>query len=140
MNLRAVLPLRPRGVIAAMLCVAMTGLACAQASSNAATDGFATHDAQNASAAVPAVVYRSAFENYRAFSKEKVRPWRETNDAVERIGGWRTYLRESQQGVMPSVPAPVPTPRSTPPSTPSVSIPPSNPAPHVHQGGHDATQ
>jgi hypothetical protein len=46
--------------------------------------------------ATPQPVYRSAFEGYRAFTDEPVRPWRETNDAVGRIGGWKAYARETQ--------------------------------------------
>ena len=42
--------------------------------------------------------FRSAFEGYPAFRDEPVRTWREVNDQVGRIGGWRTYARESQGG------------------------------------------
>jgi hypothetical protein len=44
----------------------------------------------------PSSVYRSAWSGYRPFADEKVISWKEANDAVGRIGGWRTYLRESQ--------------------------------------------
>jgi hypothetical protein len=46
--------------------------------------------------ATPQRLYRSAFEGYRAFTDEPVRPWRETNDTVGRIGGWKAYAREIQ--------------------------------------------
>ena len=46
--------------------------------------------------ATPQALYRSAFEGYRAFADEPVRPWRETNDTVGRIGGWKAYARELQ--------------------------------------------
>ena len=46
--------------------------------------------------ATPQPVYRSAFEGYRSFTDEPVRPWRETNDTVGRIGGWKAYAREIQ--------------------------------------------
>lgn len=51
-----------------------------------------------ATPAVPQPVYRSVFEGYRAFTDEPVRPWRETNETVGRIGGWRAYAREAQSG------------------------------------------
>lgn len=51
-----------------------------------------------ATLATPQSVYRSAFEGYRAFADEPVRPWRETNDTVGRIGGWKAYAREAQSG------------------------------------------
>jgi hypothetical protein len=37
------------------------------------------------------------FDQYHAWRDEPVRDWRESNDHVGKIGGWRTYLRESQQ-------------------------------------------
>lgn len=40
--------------------------------------------------------YRSALEGYRPFNEEKVLPWKETNDTVGRIGGWKVYAREAQ--------------------------------------------
>ena len=46
--------------------------------------------------AAPQSVYRSAFEGYRGFADEPVRSWRETNDTVGRIGGWKAYAREAQ--------------------------------------------
>ncbi len=48
--------------------------------------------------AAPSSVYRSAWSGYRPFADEKVISWRDANDEVRRIGGWRTYLRESQGG------------------------------------------
>jgi hypothetical protein len=46
-------------------------------------------------------VYRSAFEGYRPFGDEPAVPWREANDAVGRIGGWRAYAREAQEPAAP---------------------------------------
>lgn len=40
--------------------------------------------------------YRSALEGYRPFTEEKVLPWKETNDTVRRVGGWKVYAREAQ--------------------------------------------
>ena len=48
--------------------------------------------------AVPSSVYRSAWSGYRPFADEKVISWKDANDEVRRIGGWRAYLRESQGG------------------------------------------
>lgn len=52
----------------------------------------------SATPATPQSVYRSAFEGYRPFADEPVRSWRETNDTVGRIGGWKAYAREAQSG------------------------------------------
>lgn len=38
------------------------------------------------------------FEGYRAFADEPVVSWKEANDNVGRIGGWRAYAREAQGG------------------------------------------
>ncbi len=45
--------------------------------------------------------YRSAFEGYRPFGDPPAVPWREANDAVGRIGGWRAYARETQEAAAP---------------------------------------
>lgn len=47
--------------------------------------------AQAAPATLP---YPSAFEGYQSFTEEKVGPWKESNTAVEKIGGWRAYAKE----------------------------------------------
>lgn len=41
--------------------------------------------------------WRSAFEGYRPYADAPVAPWRESNDTVGRIGGWRAYAREAAQ-------------------------------------------
>lgn len=48
-------------------------------------------------ASVPLVVYQSPLGDYRRLGEDKQVPWREANDTVNRIGGWRTYAREAQQ-------------------------------------------
>ena len=62
-------------------------------------------DPLDAKASVPALSYRSSFSRYRGLGEDKPVSWREANDAVARIGGWRVYAREAQQ--------PEPTPSST---------------------------
>ena len=54
-------------------------------------------DPLDAKANVPALTYRSSLAHYRAFSDGKPLSWREANEAVARIGGWRVYAREGQQ-------------------------------------------
>lgn len=41
--------------------------------------------------------YRSAFDGYRHFAEEEVQPWKQTNDTVREIGGWRAYAREMRE-------------------------------------------
>lgn len=63
-------------------------------------------DPQDAQASVPRLIYQSPLANYRVLSDEKVKPWKETNDNVGRIGGWRAYAKEAQQPETPSGSAP----------------------------------
>lgn len=54
-------------------------------------------DPLDAKAATPPVVYRSALVDYKKLAAEPPPvAWRQANDAVERIGGWRAYAREAQ--------------------------------------------
>ena len=48
-------------------------------------------------ARVPATRYESSIAPVRRSGDDKPVAWREANDAVARIGGWRVYAREAQQ-------------------------------------------
>lgn len=65
-------------------------------------------------ASVPATTYRSAFTRYRPLADITPIPWREANDTVTRIGGWRAYAREAAQPEA-AASAPVAAPASPPP-------------------------
>jgi hypothetical protein len=56
-------------------------------------------------AAVPPAAYTSPLAGYRIAREVEVGSWREVNDTVTRIGGWRAYAREASQ---PDAPAPAP--------------------------------
>lgn len=80
-------------------------------------------------AKVPALRYDSVTAQYRRLSDEKAVPWRDANDAVARIGGWRAYAREAQQAdETPAAPATKP-----PTDMPADATPKPMPAGH---GGH----
>jgi len=70
--------------------------------------GFAV--AQTVQAPVPqptsGPAYRSAMEGYQPFADEKLAPWRDTNDNVGRIGGWRVYAKEAHAGASATPAAP----------------------------------
>lgn len=51
-------------------------------------------DPLDAQAATPAVHYQSPLKAYQGFSEQPLHNWREANDLVGRIGGWRTYAQE----------------------------------------------
>ncbi len=59
-------------------------------------------------ASVPPLVYRSPFSAYRPMADATPVPWRQANDLVGHIGGWRVYAREAQQaaGVVPAPDSP----------------------------------
>lgn len=64
-------------------------------------------DPMDAQAHVPALVYLSALGRIPHDQSGGLVDWREANDAVRRIGGWRAYAREAQQPEpAPSAPAP----------------------------------
>lgn len=44
-----------------------------------------------------ASAYVSALQDFQSFKEEKMQPWRQVNDTVGRIGGWRAYAKEAQQ-------------------------------------------
>lgn len=53
------------------------------------------------SMAVPKLAYSSAFAAYKGYADQPVTSWREANDAVGRIGGWRSYAKEATQAAVP---------------------------------------
>ena len=71
--------------------------------------------------------YESVFARYQSYRDEKTGSWREANETVDRIGGWRAYAKEAQQpdGVAPIAPA---TPTQAQPQT-------TKPNPHAGHGG-----
>ena len=72
-------------------------------------------DPLNPNAVVPAAIYASPLARYRPAGDVKVGSWREANDTVTRIGGWRVYAREAAQPESAtSAPGSTPAPASRP--------------------------
>jgi hypothetical protein len=71
-------------------------------------------NAADAQAATQPLTYRSPFAAYQADKVEEPRSWREVNDRVGSIGGWRVYAREAQapQSTPPASDKPTPAPRN----------------------------
>ncbi len=44
-----------------------------------------------------ALHFESVFDGYAPYAHQPVAPWRQSNDRVGEIGGWRTYAREAAQ-------------------------------------------
>ena len=80
-------------VVALSALPAHSGHAQDSSSSGAAPAG--TRDPGDPKVAVPPTTYVSAFRRYRPNVEAEVGAWRELNDQVRRIGGWRVYGREA---------------------------------------------
>lgn len=65
----------------------LTGVAFAQPAVNAARPELPTK-----------LQYASPLRAYKAYADQPVESWREANDRVRRIGGWRAYAKEAQTG------------------------------------------
>lgn len=109
-------------------------------------------DPMDPKAAVPALRHESVMSGYRRTGEDTTVPWKEANDTVTRIGGWRVYLREAHEGqaaptpAQPPAPASQPTPASSqrvsPPAITGTAPPPARPSssdtPTAHPHGHHA--
>ena len=88
-------------------------------------------------ASVPAVAYASSLKLDPRAAADGPISWREANDTVARIGGWRVYAREANQPADPQAPEPRPTPAVTgaTAATAATTAPVPTATPHAH-GGH----
>ena len=118
------IPLSARAVLLLAACSAVLQ-AAAQTVASARP---APPDPLDAKAAVPAPRYASAFARFQRGDADKPVSWREANDTVARIGGWRVYAREAKQ------------PDAAPAATPPAAAPaPQKAAPMpAGHGGHKA--
>ena len=69
----------------------------------------------------PAPAYDSAFQGYRPFEAAEVQDWRQSNETVRAIGGWRAYAREIQGA--PPAPGTGTAPRDAQPAAPDAARP-----------------
>ncbi|MBX9716055.1 MAG: hypothetical protein K2X42_05615 [Burkholderiaceae bacterium] len=121
----------PRAAHSALLAASLLAtLTTAQAQPAAAA---ARPDPLDPKASVPTLRYESSFAQYRRLGEEKPVSWRDANDTVTRIGGWRVYAREAQQ----PDPAPTTAPESSPAAKPADTPPAAKPVPMpAGHGGH----
>ena len=99
--------------------------------SHAQHDHAATATLAPASVSSPtALKFDSALSRYKPMTDQKLGSWREANDTVTRIGGWRTYLKEAQTpDVVPPTPANAPAAPA-----PVAPVAPSKANPHAGHG------
>jgi hypothetical protein len=79
------------------------------------------------------LAYTSPFASYQRFQDAPPGAWQDTNQTVNRIGGWRAYARQAQETQTPA-----PAPAKETPST-GTATPPPKPQhdmanPHMHHG------
>lgn len=88
-------------------------------------------DPLDATAATTPLVHRSSLSGYKKHdSASPALAWREANDAVERIGGWRAYAGEA---AAPAASSPAPAASATVPATePRPPRPATPPSGHRH--------
>jgi len=91
----------PRALPILFCAVFLTAQALAQPTPNVRRP-----DPLDPKAEVPALRHESTMTQYRRLSDEKILSWRDANDAVARIGGWRVYAREAQQADLPAAKPP----------------------------------
>lgn len=75
-------------------------------------------DPLDPAAPVPAFSHSSALTHAPSLTETQVGSWREANDTVNRIGGWRTYAREAKPSQPPQA-APGGSPTQTAPAKPA---------------------
>jgi hypothetical protein len=57
----------------------------------------------------------SALESYRPFTEEKILPWKQANETVGAIGGWKAYAKEAAEARQSQdQPSPPTRPQTTP--------------------------
>lgn len=61
------------------------------------TPGAAPAAPNNSASQAASFKYISIFTQYHPFKEQPLLPWREANDIVGEIGGWRFYAKEAQQ-------------------------------------------
>ena len=78
------------------------------------TPGLTAQTVADAQAVTKPLTYRSPFSAYQVDKIEETSSWREVNDRVGSIGGWRFYAREAQapQPPLPATDKPTPAPRN----------------------------
>lgn len=84
-------------VFLVMALLSAAWLAPAQAAGPAQSGRIERADPLNAQAPVPPVTYASSLASFRRLGEDTRIGWKQANETVNRIGGWRAYAREANQ-------------------------------------------
>lgn len=96
----------------------------------APAEPFSNAKAAAAAQTVPAALpYRTVFDGYQPFTDEKLKSWKDSNNTVGKIGGWRAYAKEAAEPASADKPVP-----AVSPTTPALPAP--APNPHASHGKH----
>ena len=96
----------------------------------------AASDPADAAALVPPVKYQSPFAQYRVLGEDRSTPWKEANDTVRAIGGWRAYAKESAEAVKAGASGESPATPATPANPPAAQpVAPATPPVNQHKHG-----
>ena len=109
--------LTPRALLTVWLPAALTALT-AQAQPAVPSS---RPDPLDPKASVPTLTYQSSFSQYRRLDDGQLISWRDANDTVTRIGGWRVYAREAQQPDANPSAAPSASALAAPPASPAAA-------------------
>jgi len=104
------------------------GLALAQAAHDTTTLVATKNDATALAKDASALQFESVLSRYKPMTDQKLGSWRDANDTVTRIGGWRNYLKEAQAPDASVSTTPDMKARSATPSAPAA------PNPHAGHG------
>ncbi|WP_293932080.1 hypothetical protein [Iodobacter sp.] len=61
----------------------------------------AQSDEISAPASITRLEYHSVLTQYQPYREQVLIPWRESNETVAKIGGWRVYAKEARQASVP---------------------------------------
>lgn len=86
--------------------VALSALMATAASAQPSAAPAPPADPTQAQAAVPRAVHSSALAGYRRHADPTPLAWKDANETVNRIGGWRAYAREVAAPSAPAASAP----------------------------------
>ena len=100
----------------AAILVSLAGLPHAAVAQTAAPSAATSPRASANSSAAEPPPFRSAFEDYKPYTDEKIQGWKQANDNVGQIGGWREYAREASRVTTPKTPE---KPGAASPATPA---------------------
>lgn len=114
------------------VCVALVVATSASLAGVSYAQHHHTMSTSPASSSVP-LMFDSVLSRYKPMTDQKLGSWREANDTVTRIGGWRTYLKEAQA---PDAKTPTPAASPVAPAAPAAPATPDTPAAANPHAGH----